>query len=194
MRAASLGLLAALPASAAGAQQDAMTFRVVAAKNCQAPCHTEIAADGMISSEAAAAFRAVASTVLSGPIVVRISSPGGNLVGSLQLGDAFREFKATLSVEKGARCVSACVYAFLGGATRRVTGGKIGVHRFRPAGEETDNNDFPNILVQRAADILTEYVARMGADPELIRMAMTIQPPAIHFLDAGELRRYRVTN
>ena len=171
-----------------------MTFRVVAAKNCRAPCHTEITADGMISSETAIAFRAVATTVLPGPIVVHISSPGGNLVGSLQLGDAFREFKATLSVEKGARCVSACVYAFLGGATRHVTGGKIGVHRFRPADEEIDNNDFPNILVQRAADVLTEYVTRMGADPELIRMAMSIQPPAIHFLDPGELRRYRVTN
>lgn len=194
VRAASLGLLAALLASTARAQEDAMTFRVVAAKTCRSPCHTEITADGMILSESAIAFRAVATTVLPEPIIVRINSPGGNLVGSLQLGDAFREFKATVSVGKGARCASACVYAFLGGATRRATGGQIGVHRFRPVDERTDEDDFSNVLVQRAADILTEYVSRMGADPELVRMAMITRPPAIHFLDAGELRRYRLTN
>jgi hypothetical protein len=188
------GLLVAFLASTASAHQDAMTFRLVAAKNCRGPCHIEIAADGIISSESAAAFRAVATTVLPEPIVVRINSPGGNLVGSLQLGDAFREFKATVFVGKAARCISACVYAFLGGTTRRATETQIGVHRFRPVDDRTDGNDFPNVLVQRAADILTEYVTRMGADPGLVRLAMTIQPPAVHFLDADELRRYRVTH
>jgi hypothetical protein len=194
MRAASLGLLAVHLTSIARAQEDAMTFRVVATKDCRGPCHTEITADGMISSETAIAFRAVATTVLAESIVVRIISPGGNLVGSLQLGDAFPEFKATVSVGKGARCALACVYAFLGGATRHPTGGQIGVHRFRPVDERIDGDDFSNVLVQRAADILTEYVSRMGADPGLVRLAMIIRPPAIHFLDAGELRCYRLTN
>jgi hypothetical protein len=193
-QAASLGLLAAFSASVASAEQDAMTFRIVAAKNCRRPCHAEIAADGMISSETAIAFRAVANSVSPEPIIVHINSPGGNLVGSLQLGDAFREFKTTVTVRKGARCVSACVYAFLGGATRRVTGGQIGVHRFYSIDDKADDSSFPSLLVQRAANILTEYVARMGADPGLIQIAMTIQPPAIRFLDPGELRRYRLTN
>jgi hypothetical protein len=56
------GLLVAFLAPAASAQ-DAMSFQLVAAKNCRAPCHIEIAADGMISSESAVvAFRAVATT------------------------------------------------------------------------------------------------------------------------------------
>jgi hypothetical protein len=96
-------------------------------------------------------------------------------------------------VGKGARCVSACVYAFLGGAMRRVIDGRIGVHRFRPEGEESDR-DFPTALVQRATEVLTEYVTHMGADPELVKLAMGISPPAVRFLDAGELRRYRVVN
>ena len=192
-QAAFLGLLAAFSASAS-AQQDAMTFRILAAKNCRSPCLTEIAAEGMISSETATAFRAVAATVSPEPIIVHINSPGGNLMGSLQLGDAFREYQTTVSVGEGAKCVSACVYAFLGGATRRVTGGQIGVHRFYSMDDKADDSGFPSVLVQRAANILIEYVARMGADPGLIQIAMTVQPPAIHFLDSIELRRYRLIN
>lgn len=170
-----------------------MNFRVIVARDCRGSCAAEIAADGMIALESAGAFRAIAATLAPNPIVVRLASPGGNLVGSLQLGQAFREFNSTVIVGKGARCVSACVYAFLGGAARRVIDGRIGVHRFRPEGEESDR-DFPNVLVQRATEVLTEYVTHMGADPELIKLAMGVSPPAVHFLDAAELRSYRVVN
>jgi len=170
-----------------------MSFRIAAAPNCRGSCPAEIAAAGTIALDSADAFRAIAARLAPNPIVVRLASPGGNLVGSLQLGSAFREFNTAVIVGKGARCVSACVYAFLGGATRRVTGGRIGVHRFRPEGEESDR-DFPAVLVQRANETLAKYVTQMGADPELIRLAMSISPPAVHFFDASELRRYRLTN
>jgi len=175
------------------AEDDAMSFRVVAAQGCRTSCPAEIAADGIIAPDSADAFRAVAATLAPRPVVVRLASAGGNLVGGLQLGQAFREFNATLIVGKGARCVSACVYAFLGGAVRRVTGGRIGVHRFRSEGDEGER-DFPSVLVQRANEILSEYATRMGADPDLIGLAMRTSPPAIHYLDAAELRRYRVIN
>ena len=170
-----------------------MNFRVVVAQPCRAPCPAEIAADGLIALDSAEAFRNLAATLAPNPIVVHLASPGGNLVGSLQLGRAFRAFNATVIVDKGARCISACVYALLGGAVRRVSGGRIGVHRFRPEAEASDR-DFPTVLVQRAIEILTEYATQMQADPELIKLAMSISAPAVHFLDAGELRRYRVTN
>jgi hypothetical protein len=186
------GLLALSLQTVCVAQEDAMNFRVTVAPNCRGSCAAEIAADGMIAPESAGAFRAIAAT-LANPIVVRLASPGGNLVGSLHLGQAFREFNSTVIVGKGARCVSACVYAFLGGAMRRVIDGRIGVHRFRPEGEESDR-DFPTVLLQRATEVLTEYVTHMGADPELIKLAMGTSPPAVHFLDSSELRRYRVVN
>jgi hypothetical protein len=187
------GLLALFLPAASVAQGDAMKFHLTAAQKCRDACAAEISAEGMITLESVDAFRAIAATLASTPIIVRLASPGGNLVGSLQLGQAFREFNATVIVGKGARCVSACVYAFLGGAARRVIDGRIGVHRFRPEGEDSDR-DFPTVLVQRATAVLTEYVTHMGADPELIKLAMGISPPAVHFLDAGELRRYRVVN
>jgi hypothetical protein len=187
------GLLAVFLPAISVAQEDAMDFRIIVAQDCRGSCASAIAADGMIALKSADVFREIAVTLAPNPIVVRLASPGGNLVGSLQLGQAFREFNATVIVGKGARCISACVYAFLGGATRRVIGGRIGVHRFRPEGEDSDR-DFPTVLVQRATGVLTQYVTDMGADPELIKLAMGISPPAVHFFDAGELRRYRVVN
>jgi hypothetical protein len=192
-RAALIGLLASLLPSVGVAQQDTMNFRVVAAQHCRGPCSAEIAADGLIALDSADAFRSVAAALAPKQIVVRLASSGGSLVGSLQLGQAFRAVNATVIVGKGARCVSACVYAFLGGVMRRVSGGRIGVHRFRPANEDSDS-DFPAILVQRATEMLGGYVTQMGADPELVRLALDVSPPAIHYLDAAELRRYRVTN
>jgi hypothetical protein len=194
LRAALGGLLALLLGTTdIIALDDAMNFRVVAVQHCRAPCPSEIVADGMIAAESVDAFRAIALTLAPNPVVVRLSSSGGSLVGSLQLGQAFREFKATVTVGKEARCVSACVYAFLGGSVRRAAGGRIGVHRFRPENQETDN-DFPAVLVQRALDILTTYVTQMGADPELVSIAMGVSSREIRFFNGDELRRLRVIN
>jgi hypothetical protein len=192
-RAVLLGLLVLFWPDLAAAQEDAMTFRVAVGQSCRGSCPTEIAADGMITQQSAEDFRKIADTFRPNPIVVRLASPGGNLVGSLHLGQALREFNSTVIVSKGARCTSACVYAFLGGAVRHVAGGQVGVHRFRPEAEQTDH-DFPTVLVQRATEVLMTYVTEMGADPDLIKLAMSISPPSIHFLNAEELRRFRVVN
>jgi hypothetical protein len=192
-RAALIGLLVLFWPTIGTAQEALMKFRVVPGQSCGGSCASEIAADGMITPESAEDFRKIANTLRPNQILVRLASPGGSLVGSLQLGQAFREFNSTVIVGKGARCASACLYAFLGGATRRVAGGQIGVHRFRPESEETDQ-DFPTVLVQRATEVLTSYVTQMGADPDLIKLAMTIVPPSIYYLNAGEMRRFHVTN
>lgn len=189
-RAALLSLLALLFPAPCFAQDEEMSFRRLAAKSCHASCPAEIAADGIITKDSADAFRVVAKIAVPAAIVVHLASPGGSLVGSLQLGEAFREFNTTVIVGNGARCTSACVYALLGGAARRVTGGRVGVHRFRPENESDQN--FPPVLVQRAAEVLTQYVAHMGANPALVGLAMDVSPPAVHFLGTGELRRYRV--
>jgi hypothetical protein len=192
-RAALAGLLALFLSKTVVANEDTMNFRATAAQNCRGSCPSEIMADGTIVMESADAFRAIAARLAPNPIVVRLASSGGSLVGSLQLGQAFRELDATVIVSKEARCISACVYAFLGGAARRVAGGRIGVHRFRPENGETDR-DFPAVLVQRAIDVLTKYVTQMGANPDLITVAMGVPPPAVYFLNVGELRRLRVIN
>lgn len=193
MRAALAGLLALLLPAGAFAQDGAMTFRLAAPPGCRGTCSPEVVADGLITLDSPDAFRALADTLRPAPIAVRLNSPGGNLVGGLRLGQALRDLGATVTVGKGARCVSACVYTFLGGTVRHVAaGGRIGVHRFYDA--VGDNEDFPDVLVRRTIEILNDYVAKMGVDPDLVRLALSITPPALRYLDAAELRRYRVVN
>src|SRR5947209_19946303 len=113
MRAALVGLLASFWMTAAAGQDAAMTFRVVPAQNCRS-CAPEILAVGFITLESPDEFRAAAGKI-GGAVVVRLASPGGNLVGGLRLGQAVRELGAATTVARGSRCVSACAYAFLGG-------------------------------------------------------------------------------
>ena len=170
-----------------------MTFRLVAPQSCRAVCPQEIAAQGMITLESAGAFRAAAASLPPGRIVVRFDSAGGNLVGGLELGNALRELNATTSVNNGARCVSACAYAFLGGARRSVTGGRIGVHNFS-LGPSAWHLNFSDEITEKTIAILTDYVTRMDADPALVTFAARVPAITVRYLDAPELRRYRVVN
>ena len=73
--------------------------------------------------------------------VIFINSPGGNVVASMELGNAFRRLRAAAIVagfaSQGGRsgpvagqCLSACVYALMG-AFRRVvpSASRVGLHR-----------------------------------------------------------------
>ena len=73
---------------------------------------------------------------------VRLNSPGGDLAGGIRLGELIRKLK--LDTEIGVTepdsyghwktapglCASACAFAFLGGLSRRASGGELGVHQF----------------------------------------------------------------
>jgi hypothetical protein len=184
-----LSLLAVLwPAIACG-QSEPMTFQLVRPAPCHGACAAEMIARGWITADSAEQFRALASTQQAG-VTVRLSSPGGNLIGGLLLGDALREAGVGVIVGPAERCVSACLYAFLGGTSRRAAPGRIGVHRFVPEA----GGDFPDVLAQRTTQTLSAYLARMGAAPELLPLILGVTPPALHFLDAAELRRLRVVN
>jgi hypothetical protein len=70
------------------------------------------------------------------------NSPGGSVLGGLELGRAIRKLgfrtavctsvpdSAGYQITAQGRCLSACVYAFLGGSTRSAGSGALGIHRF----------------------------------------------------------------
>jgi hypothetical protein len=57
---------------------------------------------------------------------VELSSPGGNLIEGIALGQAFRNAGMVTSVRRGHACMSACAIAFLGGVYVGASGGGIG--------------------------------------------------------------------
>jgi hypothetical protein len=180
-------------ASPALAQNAKLTFRIAALQTCRTACPVEIRAEGVIVPNSAEDFRALMKSVSASHPIVYLASPGGSLVGGVQLGLAFRESNATVVISKNTRCISACVYALLGGAVRRAeAGARIGVHRFRAEASDAPDDTIPPVLARYARDMLARYAERMGADPALIDLAAGVAPDTVRYLVAAELRQYRV--
>ena len=142
--------------------------------------------------------------------VVLIHSPGGTVVGAMQLGLVFRKIGAAVIVartfdfegEEQARvapgaCMSACVYAFFGGIKRVVpTVSKLGIHRM--AIYERSHDPSGGDMVTRSYgtdDIVTalsDYTRMMGVNPQVIDYAEQIEPESIHIVTAKEISRWRL--
>jgi hypothetical protein len=172
-----------------------MTFRIVAPQTCRTACPLEIRAEGAIAPNSADDFRALVKNVSGSQMIVSLASPGGSLVGGIQLGTAFRESNAMVVIRQNTRCISACVYALLGGAVRRAqAGAQIGIHRFRAEGADAPDDTIPPVLARYAQDMLARYAERMGTDPGLIDLAAGVAPDTLRYLTAAELRRYGVVS
>ena len=90
---------------------------------------------------------------------VDVDSPGGQLFAALEIGRLLRHETASVRVERGAACISACVFVLMGGIERYVAAdARIGLHRpsFRDPRRET--------LVPAMAEQLGQYDGRLATD------------------------------
>ena len=205
-----LGTLS-LPVAAA----EPMSFRLASVgetDTCRGGCADVIAADGEIDNDTADRFVAFLADHLQDPElrpVVLLQSPGGTVVGAMQLGLVFRKINAAVivaaaqdtgdsavAVVRGA-CLSACVYAFMGGKRRVVPSiSRLGIHRM--VINETVRGASGEMQTQRiygSDDIvssLSAYTKAMGVDPRVIGVAETIPPNSIHIVTAREIARWRL--
>lgn len=129
---------------------------------------------------------------------VMFDSSGGNLGAAIELGRLLRKNNARTIVGRskpsgdrffdwtpGGECTSACVFAFLGGATRWVGAGELGVHQFYAP----DNQNVPTAATQRIMGDLVIYLIEMGISPELLSVASNVRPDDMLFLDEVKLQQ-----
>jgi len=121
---------------------------------------------------------------------VNFNSPGGSLVGGLQLGEAIRELRFDTDVRVPgydldkplAICASACAYAFAGGINRFVNdrSGRLGIHQFYVGGDNTgDVGD-----TQMVSGLIVSYLSRMGVSSSAFSVAVTANGQDMIWLDA----------
>jgi hypothetical protein len=210
------GLFLAL-ATAAGAQeatpsptQPAMTFAVQ--RHCDAarqpalcnmlnrePGALLVVGNGRIEADSHQRLQELAATLPRGSLLV-MDSLGGALGGGLRLGQTIRSLGLRTMVappqsedpESGGRlrgvCVSACVYAFLGGIQRHAApGGRLGVHQFRGA-----TTDIDGAQAQKISVLLGRYLDVMGVDRKLLDAALSTSHQAVHWLPEDTARRWNV--
>jgi hypothetical protein len=200
----------------ASAQSDPMSFRLatLADRSCGARCPRVIVAEGIIEADTPQTFFDFLQSVAAEPglrDVVVLNSPGGRVVASMRLGAALRKLKAAVIVARfgkqgdldfpiAGQCMSACVYAMMGGAKRVVPpASRIGIHRMSSQENSTPQGRShlatgPSYASEDMVDALANYAAQMGVSPTVIRSAERISPEEIHIVSPEELRRWRLAS
>lgn len=175
---------------------------------CQPRCPLVIVASGEIELNSDEAFfRFVASEVMQRQVAstILLSSPGGNLLGSLKLGLMMRQLGFSLMVGQvqdrrfvTARCYSACAYTLAGGKRRIVPeGSEVGVHRaWIKANGQRDviggGTIDPDFSPQRHQPMLSRYLRQMGVSDQIVALADATPSSSIRVLTASELSRFRL--
>ena len=129
---------------------------------------------------------------------IEFTSPGGNLLAALKLGELIRN--AGYDTSLGEVCASACAYAIMGGVKRYLaqktvdldsdydnrfigaSGTKLRIHQFYRSDALTEPQKKAFSAIDKSTDqmlmgILLEYTLRMGIDTRLVSTASGIPPP-----------------
>ncbi len=205
-----------LGSMAAAAQSQPMSFRLAKLEghSCGARCPRVIVAEGVIEENTPQDFIDFVRTAADQPGargVVLLNSPGGRVVASMRLGAALRQMGAAVIVARSwneggrditvaGQCMSACVYAMMGGVKRIVPPeSRVGIHRMsrEEAGESSARAPHATTRTYASEDMvdaLANYAAEMGINPTVIRTAERISADEIHILSSGELRRWRLAS
>jgi hypothetical protein len=193
-------------AGSAFAQEGAMTFFNECRGNSAANCF--VVAVGEIQPDSAARFLALMAEGVDGNRVL-FDSPGGNLQGGMELGRAIRDQNMETEVGRwqsdgitgdvvpGATCASACAYAFLGGAIRRVPeGNQLGFHQFYidpalvPAQIAGDALIKAMDETQRLSGEIVAYVIEMNVDARIFGLGSQAGAASMVFPDEATMLDY----
>jgi hypothetical protein len=191
-----------------------MSFRLVPVGDpgrCGNGCPLVIAAEGEITNETPDRFvQFVRESARQRNVrsVIFIDSPGGKVVSSMELGQAFRRLGVAAVVARpfessagsqfaAGHCYSACVYALMGGRTRVIPPqSKVGIHRMftydsasDPAGG-TQNNMRHDDGGMR--EVLARYSTTMGVSRGLIDFAERTSSQSIHVLSPHEIAAWHL--
>ena len=192
---------------------EALSYRVDAIDSgrCgpKADCPLVFIATGEIERDEIENFRTFVGGLnqrAAGPRAFVIDSAGGNLAGAFGLGMVLRRIGIPVivgSVRDGALrpgfCGSACIFALMGGRSRQVPrGSEVAVHapervpELGARGGPELSGATPDTRRQ-ITKILSDYARRMGVDPALITLTMSVPPEERRVLTPLELRRFRLT-
>jgi hypothetical protein len=116
-----------------------------------------------------------------------LDSNGGDIDAGMDLGRQFRKMGINTIVAKNDHCLSACVFAFMGG-DRRSAAGQLGIHRpFFP-----NTQDAPDRLVKfrHLEGVLKNFVEELDFPSSLYEAIMLVPPESLQIVSAADLKRF----
>jgi hypothetical protein len=177
-------------------------------------CQRWVSATGVITADTPRDFLAFAEGKDIRGVTIALDSDGGSVLGALALGRAIRALEMTTTVgrpvssgpatgrarlDPHADCESMCAFVLLAGVRRHVSDGAsvlvhqiwIGDRRDDPTAATYSAEDL--VLVQRDIGRIAQYLADMGASPEILDLALRIPPwEPMRRLSRDELLRLRI--
>jgi hypothetical protein len=118
---------------------------------------------------------------------VWLSSIGGDIDAGMELGRLLRRLGVYTLVGKDDQCLSACVFAFMGGERRSVTG-RLGIHRpFFPIMQDIPDRAARFRHLERT---LKEFVEELDFPTSLYEAVMLVPPESMQIVVPADLRRF----
>ncbi len=166
-----------------------------------------VAAQGEISNQTPAAFRAYLAEYggANSHLTILLDSEGGGVQAAMELGKIFRRIGATVVVAQpgsgprfaGGNCISACVYALMGGRKRVVPlESQVAVHRMfaRESDNQYAGDRSERISHEGFAGRLAAYASSMGVSPAVVSLAEHTPTETVHSLTREEIARWHLAD
>jgi hypothetical protein len=118
---------------------------------------------------------------------VWFASNGGDIDTAMELGRLLRKAGIYTAIGRNDQCMSACVFAFMGGERRSVAG-RLGIHRpFFPFTQETPDRYARFRYLQK---VLKDYVEEMDFPVSLYEAVMLVPPETHQIVSPVDLKRF----
>lgn len=147
---------------------------------------------GVISNQDFIEVRAIADRNVANTkrtTLFRLNSRGGDVEAAIGIGRQLRRLSAIAAITSNEKCLSSCVF-ILAGATQRVIGGVVGIHR--PYSLRIDQRDYAAIQKdqRRIATFAKTYLEEMNLPPQLYDAMVRVPPEKIRVLSEKELEDF----
>jgi hypothetical protein len=118
---------------------------------------------------------------------VWLASNGGDIDAGMELGRRLRKLGVFTLIGKNDQCLSACVFAFMGGERRSVAG-RLGIHR--PYFPFTDGGPGRHAKFRHLEQALKAFVAELDFPDSLYEAVMLVPPESMQIVGPAELKRF----
>ena len=116
-----------------------------------------------------------------------LASNGGDIDSAMDLARLLRKWGIFTLIGKNDQCLSACVFAFMGGERRSVAG-RLGIHRpFFPFTQEFPDRQARFRHLQKT---LKDFVEEMDFPTSLYEAVMLVPPEAMQMVAPADLKRF----
>lgn len=124
---------------------------------------------------------------------VAFESNGGDIYAAMELGREIRKHKLMTRVASNGKCLSSCIFSFLGGVIRYAGPGVIGLHAPYAYLDAKDTAHTAKIRLEKMKAKIREYLAEMNIQDDVLNLMLRIPTDEMYFLKDKELVGFGIT-